>query len=301
MLIRLQKPFPIEDIEWRIGQCGLKQDGTAWAKCLAYIQARAVMDRLDELYGPLHWNVSYTFIEKTGVIAKIGVYDAIENQWVYKEDGAEMTEIEAFKGGISSALKRAGNVWGIGRYLYKLESEFADVRMGSTPGYNFAKTKEGKNFWWRPPTIPDWALPAKVINETVSTITQQNSVSSLTQETPFDAAYLYVKKTTWKEWAPVEKRMPFDDVPPIENTRAPMDMGAELGPDRDCDPNAPFAEYKIEAFKDFIGLRLMDIDKSDLRKQIEGIKNWGIKNNRSIAKWKADIEAIETYLGSSRV
>lgn len=42
-------------------------------------------------------------------------------------DGAENTDIEPVKGGLSDAYKRAAVKWGIGRYLYDMEAAWVDV------------------------------------------------------------------------------------------------------------------------------------------------------------------------------
>lgn len=162
-LSKLTEPFPETDIEWRIGQSGTKTGGV-WANALAYIQARAIMDRLDSVCGPENWKVDYHQVPAAegvtpGVMCRI--YIKIAGEWIYKEDGAEQTDFESFKGGISSALKRAGVVWGIGRYLYNLESAFVDTYEKSAPGLKYAKTKDGQVFYWRAPRLPDWALPKK--------------------------------------------------------------------------------------------------------------------------------------------
>lgn len=159
----LTLPFKEDEIEWRIGQCGKKGNGQIWATCLAYVSARAIMNRLDDVCGPENWRVEYSFPSVDAVICKLSI-DTGE-RWTTKEDGAEQTEIESFKGGLSSALKRAGSVWGIGRYLYQLETGFARIveqrgsesKWGKTP-----KTKdghEGTEFFWEPPKLPQWALP----------------------------------------------------------------------------------------------------------------------------------------------
>ena len=49
------------------------------------------------------------------------------NEWITKYDGAPNTDIEAVKGGLSDASKRAAVQWGIGRYLYGMESVWVDV------------------------------------------------------------------------------------------------------------------------------------------------------------------------------
>lgn len=156
-LKKLAEPFPEDMIEWRIQSCGIK-GGKAWAMCLAYIQSRAIMDRLDAVCGPEGWKVEYTILPD-GVIATLSI--KCGSEWVSKQDGAEQTDIESFKGGLSSALKRAGSVWGIGRYLYDLEAGFAQTSEGNAPGMRFAKTKDNQVFYWAPPKLPAWALPKK--------------------------------------------------------------------------------------------------------------------------------------------
>lgn len=158
----LALPFPEEDIEWRIAQAGKKGNGQVWATCLAYVSARAIMSRLDQVCGPSNWKASYSFIPGSqgmdpGVICQLSI--RVNGEWVTKEDGAEQTDVESFKGGISSALKRAGSVWGIGRYLYGLETGFARIVDRGTKGAKYGQTKDKDPFYWVPPNLPSWALP----------------------------------------------------------------------------------------------------------------------------------------------
>ena len=159
-LKKLAAPFSGNDIEWRIGRCGKTNDGTIWATCLAYVQARAIMDRFDEVCGPENWRVEYWFPKEKATIAKI--YIKTGEEWICKEDGAEETAIESFKGGLSSALKRAGSVWGVGRYLYGLEEGFAEITQDRNDRYGKLPQESGGNvFRWIEPRLPDWALPEK--------------------------------------------------------------------------------------------------------------------------------------------
>ena len=123
----LQKPFLIEDIEWRIGQSGKTAKGI-WATCLAYVSNRAIQNRLDEVFGPNGWQNEYTSGPQGGVLCGISVFcgSDVKNDpiWVTKWDGAENTDFEPIKGGLSDSMKRAAVQWGIGRYLYKLEMGF---------------------------------------------------------------------------------------------------------------------------------------------------------------------------------
>lgn len=104
--------FPQEAISWRAQN--VTRDGTK-ALALAYIDARDVMARLDEVCGLAGWQCTYPHANgKT--ICSIGI--KCDSEWVWKADGAGDTDVEAEKGAISDAFKRAAVKWGIGRYLY---------------------------------------------------------------------------------------------------------------------------------------------------------------------------------------
>lgn len=155
----LSKPFKEKEIEWRVQSQGKKQDGTVWCMVLAYVDARACTRRLDQVVGPLGWKREITHLDN-GVMCKLSLYDEAHNQWVGKDDGAEETKVEAFKGGISKAFVRACAAWGIGRYLYYLPSTFAEVSMERKDGWNKVWWKEEKiTYWWKTPSLPAWALP----------------------------------------------------------------------------------------------------------------------------------------------
>ena len=85
-----------------------------------------------------------------------GISIKIGDEWVCKWDGADETDIEKIKGGLSGAMKRAGVQWGIGRYLYNLDATWAVI---GDKGQFSAKTKDGTWFKWSPPALPLWALP----------------------------------------------------------------------------------------------------------------------------------------------
>lgn len=117
----LSAPFPPDVVSWRVGSMNKeKTKGMA----LAYIDARDVMDRLDAVVGPANWQAAYPHANgKT--ICSIGI--KIDGEWVWKANGAGDTDIEAEKGAISDAFKRAAVLWGIGRYLYDLPSPWVAV------------------------------------------------------------------------------------------------------------------------------------------------------------------------------
>ncbi len=128
----LSAPFHPSAISWRIGSTTQdKSKGMA----LAYLDARAVMDRLDEVCGSTGWQCRYPHAgQKT--VCEIGIFVGVDvanpntvpaAEWVWKADGAGDSDIEAEKGALSDAFKRAGVRWGIGRYLYDLESPWVEL------------------------------------------------------------------------------------------------------------------------------------------------------------------------------
>jgi len=143
LFARLSAPFQPQDIEWRAG--ATNSDKTK-ALALAYITSRAVMDRLDEVMGPENWCDYYKAGPDGGVMCGLALN--INGTWITKWDGAENTDFEAVKGGLSDAFKRAGYKWGIGRYLYKLDSVWVPCEA------------HGKSISLKTtPTLPAWALP----------------------------------------------------------------------------------------------------------------------------------------------
>jgi len=114
-LEKLKHPFNPNDVEFRAG--ATSQDKSR-ALALPYITSRAVMDRLDEVIGPENWQDKYEAGPLGGVMCGISI--KINDQWVTKWDGADNTNFEPVKGGLSDSFKRAAVKWGIGRYLYDL-------------------------------------------------------------------------------------------------------------------------------------------------------------------------------------
>jgi len=95
----LQLPFPAKSISWRVGSTMAdKSRGMA----LAYIDARDVMERLDDVCGPAGWQATYPHAgQKT--VCSIGILCG--DHWVWKSNGAGDSDIEAEKGALSDAFK----------------------------------------------------------------------------------------------------------------------------------------------------------------------------------------------------
>lgn len=118
---KLAAPFPADRVSWRVGPTNKdKTKGMA----LAYIDARDVMERLDACCGPEGWQCDYPHANgKT--VCRIGI--RVGSEWIWKADGAGDTDMEASKGALSDAFKRAAVRWGIGRYLYDVPSPWVEI------------------------------------------------------------------------------------------------------------------------------------------------------------------------------
>lgn len=133
----LKRPFPIHKIKWRKG---------GGSKELCYITARDVMDRLDQVVGPAGWRTDHK--EVLGRIVCTLWLRGSDGEWIGKSDGADDSNIEAAKGGLSDALKRAAVQWGIARYLYHPHAFDANKNpaMWATPeGYDEVMAQRDAN------------------------------------------------------------------------------------------------------------------------------------------------------------
>ncbi len=180
-LKELQRPFNYSDVKWRVGKVN-KKDSTAIV--FAYVSNRAIQNRFDDVFGINGWKnefkewhndkialdlpslaeyskaSTYSTKEEVAVayykdymsqsqLCGISVWDEDKREWITKWDGADDTNFEKTKGGISDSQKRAAYQWGVGRYLYDLPSQTVPV-----------DTKYGQSYikYGCTPELPAWAL-----------------------------------------------------------------------------------------------------------------------------------------------
>lgn len=147
---KLERPFPINQIHWRVGPTNQRSEArkqnnknakATKGQVLAYIDARDVMKRLDEVFGVMGWSATYP---RDGY-CEITVYhgDRITTKGNY---GTE-SQMEKEKGQASDAFKRAAVLLGVGRYLYKLHAPWVDLDEWG----KFSKADI--------PQLPAWATP----------------------------------------------------------------------------------------------------------------------------------------------
>lgn len=140
---RLLAVFDPTEIKWKPG----KVSGN---RCLAlcYIDARCVMDRLDDVLGVGYWQDEYIVLNPSSVLCKLTC--CIEGNWITKSDVGSTSEQpdegDQMKAAFSDALKRAAVKFGIGRYLYSLGMFWTDFD---------PQTKKITKL----PDLPTWAKP----------------------------------------------------------------------------------------------------------------------------------------------
>lgn len=91
------------------------------------MNARAVQKRLDEVVGAFNWKNVYSLWHDNSQICGISIFNDERSEWITKFDGAENSDIEPIKGGLSDSFKRAATVWGIGRYLYEIDGVWVEI------------------------------------------------------------------------------------------------------------------------------------------------------------------------------
>lgn len=133
-LYRLSLPFPRSAVHWRVQGKPYARDGKHSAMALAYLDARDVMDRLDEVCGMDRWQSQFDETAKGRIICRLSIDVTGQGDWVMKSDGAGDTDVEGEKGALSDALKRAAVSWGIGRYLYRLDSPWVACEVNDKTG-----------------------------------------------------------------------------------------------------------------------------------------------------------------------
>jgi hypothetical protein len=120
------------------------------ALALAYVDVRAIMDRLDQVLGVENWQDDYQLLPDSSVMCRLRL--RIGGKWITKMDVGGPSEQpdggDRLKAAFSDALKRAAVKFGIGRYLYRLPQQWAD--------YDPVKRQ-----FAAPPRLPDWALSGR--------------------------------------------------------------------------------------------------------------------------------------------
>lgn len=117
------------------------------ALALAYVDARVIQDRLDDVLGVAGWQDEYESLPDGSVVCRLRL--RLGDEWITKMDvggpSEQPDEGDRRKAAFSDALKRAAVKFGVGRYLYRLQSQWVDYDPRKK---QFAQT----------PTLPPTAL-----------------------------------------------------------------------------------------------------------------------------------------------
>ncbi len=151
---QLAAPFPLVAINWKPQTISKSRDR---ALAVAYIDARDVAERLDEVVGPLNWQVDHKMVGDQ-LMTGIGIHNPETGEWVWKWDagfngsgftgnaeGSDEDKAKEIKGTVSDGLKRAGVQWGIARSLYRFPKVWVDW---DDDHRSFCST----------PLVPEWYL-----------------------------------------------------------------------------------------------------------------------------------------------
>lgn len=154
----LEAPFSAIEIHWRTA--GEKGDRV---RLLAYLDARAVQRRLDEVFGVFGWQSRAIQMGSKiiGCELLVNGNDNPKNEplWIRKSDVSDVTDIEPGKGAYSTAFKRAAaSGLGIGRYLYDLGETLTDIVEWGMGTHSF-KRKSGQWANYTPPVLPSRMVP----------------------------------------------------------------------------------------------------------------------------------------------
>src|SRR4051812_39766888 len=135
---------PFDDTEVKFKPQAVKGNR---ALALAYVDVRAIMDRLDNVLGVANWQDHYQLLPDNSVMCRLRL--RIGDRWITKTDVGGPSEQpdggDRLKAAFSDALKRAAVKFGIGRYLYRLPHQWADY-------------DPQKRQFAAPPRLPDWAV-----------------------------------------------------------------------------------------------------------------------------------------------
>jgi hypothetical protein len=142
----LAAPFEPKEVKWKAQTVKNNR-----ALAVAFVDARLVQDRLDEVLGVDGWQDLYDLVPDGSVVCRLRV--RFGEKWVTKTDVGSTSEQpdagDRLKAAFSDALKRAAVKFGIGRYLYRLPAQWVD--------YDPVKKQIVQ-----PPQLPAFAIPKGV-------------------------------------------------------------------------------------------------------------------------------------------
>jgi hypothetical protein len=164
----LSAPFEPKDIKFKPQMVKNNR-----ALAMAYIDARLIQDRLDDVLGVENWQDKYDIQPDGSVVCRLRL--KLGGRWITKTDVGSPSEQpdlgDRLKAAFSDALKRAAVKFGIGRYLYRLPAQWVDydpvkkqlAQLPQLPAFAIPKTKAQQQP--QPQTKAAAAVPASTKTE----------------------------------------------------------------------------------------------------------------------------------------
>ena len=140
ILSALAEPMPYK---WRVQS--FSKTGNPQATCVAYIDSRDVMDRLDAVcvFG---WQRRHTSI-KDNIYCEVGI-TMPDGAVLWRMDCGTESSTEKEKGESSDSFKRASVNWGVGRFLYDLDIiRLPANELKTSNNYPYVVNDFGKKVW----------------------------------------------------------------------------------------------------------------------------------------------------------
>lgn len=113
----LAAPFPASELKWKPQKVSGER-----ALAVAYIDCRAVQNRLDDVLGIANWQEDIVPMGDGSALCKLSL--RISGEWITRCDvgspSQQPDEGDRRKAAVSDALKRAAVKFGVGRYLYAI-------------------------------------------------------------------------------------------------------------------------------------------------------------------------------------
>ncbi len=144
-LKNLKSPLRGEDLEVRVGSFR-----NGWCSLLIYKDARVDMARLDDVVGTENWMRKH-YEQKGNLFCSVGI--KVGDEWIWKDDVGEPSNVHSQKGEASDSFKRACTNWGIGRELYDLPYKNLNLKLENKDLNN-----QGK------PNLFGWTVKNKIVD-----------------------------------------------------------------------------------------------------------------------------------------
>lgn len=181
----LAEPFDQKDVKF-------KPQMVKNNRCLAmaYIDARLIQDRLDEVLGPENWEDNYKLLPDGSAMCRLRI--RLGGKWVTKHDVGSPSEQpdsgDRLKAAVSDALKRTAVKFGVGRYLYRIGSSWVD--------YDPVKKQIVS-----PPQLPSWAVPSKQVSRSKpATVANDKEIEEAAKNKELTDAEVEKRLHDQKEW-----------------------------------------------------------------------------------------------------